>query len=442
MVSDTSNALMYQVSVIGSLLIDEKCIGATLAELPPEDFLSDVYRTIYQAIRTLFTAGQTVDPVTVLGALGKDSGEGWYEIIKQCLDATPTAANVGEYTRLLRETARLYRSRQVGARLAEVNGLDDVPALLSELSAQMVERSGVKVTTMAEGLARFVERHKATPEYFRWGLAELDERLYIGRGKFVILGGYASDGKTALALSCAWEMAKTQRVGFYSLETDDGTLMDRLISSVTKIEMGRIKKSELTQEDYDDVARVSGNVISRNLELVLAAGMTAADIAAHAQSRRYDVIYVDYVQLIRSDRPRSSRTEQITAISIDLHTAAQSTGITIVGLSQLTRPEKSNGSRVAPSMSSLRESGQLEQDADAVILLYREKPDTQDSRRVLKIAKNKEGEVGYSYLAFDGATQTFRRHYNQNPPPKPKKKEPEYKQVELAELPSSTPVPF
>lgn len=441
MVSDAS-AIMYQVSVIGSLLIDERCIGSTLAELPAEDFLNEGYRTIYQAIRKLFMDGEKVDPVTVLGALPVAEGESWKNIIWQCVETTPTAANVKDYVRLLRENARLIRSRQVGERLAEVTELEDVPALQAELSAQLVEHSGVKVTNMTEGLERFVDRHKTRAEYLSWGLPDLDRTLYVGAGKFVIIGGYASDGKTALALSAAWEMSKKHRVGFYSLETDDGTLMDRLVSRVTRIEMGRIKQSSLEQEDYDSVAAAAEKIIAHDLELVMAAGMTVADMIAHAQSRRYHVIYVDYVQLIRSDRPRSGRTEQITGISIDLHTAAQSTGITIIGLSQLTRPEKTGGYRVAPSMSSLRESGQLEQDADAIILLYREQPEDPKSRRVLKVAKNKEGEVGKFYLAFDGSTQTFRRHYDQEPPPEVRREEPRCRQMKLTELSPDTPVPF
>lgn len=437
----TSDAILYQASVIGSMLIDERCIGPTLGELRPEDFVHEVYRRIYQAIRRLFSVGQTVDPVTVLEVLGRDGADNWYDVLKQCMEITPTAANVGEYVRIIRAQARLARVKAMGGKLEEAANLDDAAAIYAELSGQMTERSEIKVTTMEEGVAQFLERHREKAVYLPWGLPDLDRSLHVGDGKFVILGGYPSDGKTALALSTAWKMAEERRVGFYSLETDDGTLMDRLVAMVGLIEMARIKKSELTEEDYDTVAGVSQSMVSHQLELVMAAGMTVEDIIAHAQSRRYSVIYIDYVQLIPGERGRG-RTEQITNISIGLHTAAQRTGITIVGLCQLSRPEKEGKTRLAPTMSSLRESGQLEQDADVILLLYRETPEDPRSRRVLKVAKNKEGEAGLLYLQFDGATQTFRRHYNQDPPPKPKRKEPEYKQVELEELPSNTPTPF
>ncbi|WP_251447111.1 replicative DNA helicase [Vermiculatibacterium agrestimuris] len=438
MVNSASDAIMYQVSVIGSMLIDERCIGPTLADLRPEDFISDSYRKLYLAIRRLFVSGQAVDPVTVLAEMEKDTSAQWYDVIHQCVELTPTAANVAEYTRLLREQARISRINDLGHEILEVRNQEDAQTVIGKLNAQLVERSGVKVTTMEEGLSRFIERHREKPVYLPWGLPDLDSSLYVGSGKFVVIGGYASDGKTALALSSAWTMSEKYRVGFYSLETDDGTLFDRLMARVALIEMGRIKKGELTQEDYDTIAQASGKVASHNLELIMAAGMSVEDIFAHAQSRRYNVIYIDYIQLIPGNRSRG-RTEEVTGISIGLHTSAQRTGITVVGLSQLTRPEKEGKSRVAPSMSSLRESGQLEQDADVVLLLYRETPEDPKSRRVLKVAKNKEGEIGLFYLMFDGATQTFRRHYNQDLPPKTKRKESEYKQVDLSELHGNDP---
>lgn len=429
---DMTDTSLPQVSVIGSMLIDERCIGPTLPQLQPEDFQSEDYRKMFLAIRKLFTEGTHVDPVTVFDVLKADATVNWIALMRQCMDITPTAANVGLYASILREQARLSRIKALGLELTDARVMESAQDVIAKLNALQVDRPGLKITTMEQGIADFMKRHRTKTAYLPWGFAELDSRMYIGPGKFVIIGGYPSHGKTALALSSAYTMAEKYRVGFFSLETDDGTLMDRLIAKVAQVSMSRIKKSELTAEDYDTVASLSVDIIKRNLEIVLAANMTVADIFAAAQSRRYDVIYVDYIQLIRGDRSRG-RVEEITGISIDLHTMAQATGITVVGLSQLSRPEKGGKKQRAPRMSDLRESGQLEQDADAVMMVYRENSDDPDSRRVLTIEKNKEGEVGMVFLNFDGATQTFKRSLNQTPPPA-RRSEPEFKQVQFTEL--------
>lgn len=197
--------------------------------------------------------------------------------------------------------------------------------------------------------------------------------------------------------------------------------------------LAKIKRSELDESDYQALSIASKRLIKPELELIEAAGMTVADIQAFSLSRRYDAIFIDYLQLIPSPQGRS-RYDAVTDVSIRLHQMSQTTGIAVFPLSQLSRPDKDRDGRKAPNMASLRESGQIEQDADVIMLLYKEDPDRPDSRRVLKIAKNKEGEVGQIYLTFDGNTQTFRESVYDAPAPKPRS-EPEYMQVKLGDPP-------
>lgn len=438
---DLSQIIASQASVIGSMLIDEKTIGPVLNVVAPEDFISEPYRKLYYAIRKLFTGNRPVDPVTVLDAMGGDTSADWYELIKGCMDTTPTAANVMAYVPIMRQQARLERIRQLGGLLQVAQDEETARGYIAQLEGSLVDNPKMRTVTMEQGLIDFYERQKTKAEYYSWGLPELDRGLHIGRGKYVLIGGYASHGKTAFGLSVALTMAKKHRVGFYSLETDDGTLHDRLVAHMATISLGRIKRREMTEEDYSELARVSKDYASRKLEIILAGGCTVEDIYAHALSHRYDIIFVDYVQLISGDK-RRGRTEEITGVSIALHTKAQTTGITVVGLAQLSRPEAKGKKQAAPRMSDLRESGQLEQDADAVLLLYKEEPDDPNSRRVLSIEKNKEGTVGQVFLSFDGDIQTFRIHYDQTAR-KQKREEPEYHQVEFKELNGRDPdMPF
>lgn len=432
---------MAQKSVIGSMLLDEKCVPVVLSEVASEDFTDSECRILFLAARKLYTEAKPVDPVTVLAQAKDDGGgEGLYDLVMTCMKETPTTTNLREYLSLLRQESRSLRAQSLGLRLVDAVGPEEIRDVVAQLDALMVDKPGVKVTGMEALLKGFFERQKQMPDYLTWGLPGMEDRLKITEGKFVILGGYPSDGKTALALSAAIAQAKTRRVGFFSLETDDATIGDRLVARTALIAMGKIKDRQLTQEDYDTITELSQDFVSRQLEIVDAVGMTAPDIISYARYRRYNVIYIDYLQLIRPTSGRS-RTEEISGISIALHTGARAAGITVVALSQLSRPEKVNGRIPAPRMRNLRESGQLEQDADAIMLLYREKPDDPDARRVLTLEKNKEGELATMYLHFDGATQSFRRHLNQEPPPK--RKEPEYKQVRLEELSEEDPdMPF
>jgi replicative DNA helicase len=194
------------------------------------------------------------------------------------------------------------------------------------------------------------------------------------------------------------------------------------------------------------VADQSDRIRARKLELVEASGMSAQDIRADALARRYEIVYVDYMQLIEPETRKANRTEQVSGISRSLQQLAHGTGRLVVALSQLSRAEHTGkNEQVEPTMSDLRESGQIEQDADAILLLYLEEPNRPEaSRRVLKVAKNKEGTRGRIYLVFDGQYQRFRESALEEPAPAAKRqtyKRPPKAQMDFFDLPDE-PVPF
>ena len=234
----------------------------------------------------------------------------------------------------------------------------------------------------------------------------------------------------ALALQLAYRQAETLRVGFYSLETSRAKLMDRLVAGAAGVELGSIKRGTLSEQQWQMVAGSGRELRSRGLELVEASGMTVQDIQADALAHRYEAVYVDYLQLVEPETRKATRTEQVGAISRGLQHLAHRHGILVVALSQLSRAEKEKsrgGERVVePTMADLRESGQIEQDADAVLLLYLEDPARPaKSRRVLKLAKNKDGERGRMFLAFDGPFQRFREPAAEGSAPPPGQWNPE-----------------
>ena len=397
-----------QQSVIGSMLLDKGWVPEVLAQTRAEDY-TQPYRALYLAIQQLTQEGTAIDAVTVLHALDGDAAEN-RKLVLDLLDLTPTAANCKAYMDILLDQAQLSRLRGLGLALAECQNSDAAREAAASISEAVAVRSSQETFTQQDLLGRFYERHdtKKPVRYLPWGLKKLDMRLYAELGDFVILGGYPSDGKTALALSFAWAQSEQYRVGFFSLETRPDKLFDRQMAMVAGLPMERIKRHQLSDEDWQAMAHNGQTVYDRHLDILPAAGRTAAEVMNLAKAKNYQIIYIDYIQLLKAENPRATRYEQVSQTSMTLHTLANQYGITVVGLSQLSRPAKDRA-QVKPSMSDLRESGQLEQDADIVLLLYRLYPnDGSKPDRDLKIAKNKEGEsLKIIALDFDGSTSGF-----------------------------------
>lgn len=416
-----SDKLSAQVAVLGSLLIEPKLVGEAMTKIRDEDFLTPKYRMVWQAIRALFLAGKPIDAALVRNQLGGRPEDGWTQLLLELMELTPTAAHIWSYVSLMREQARRARAAELGALIQAHDSEEQLRDYIAQLNDLLVERRGVKRMDMSQMILTFTDRHSGEPvKYMTWGLPKIDAGTYVELGDMVVLGGYPSAGKTALAVSMAYHQATHFRVGFYSLETNRYKLADRLVSNFVGIEMSAIKGNKITEDEWQRVADQSDRIRARKLEIVEASGMTVQDIQADALARRYEIVYVDYLQLIEPESRRMNRTEQVSGISRGLQQFAHEHGRMVVALSQLSRPEQSSKNElVEPTMSDLRESGQIEQDADAIMLLFLEKPSEPDeSRRVLKVAKNKEGIRGRFYLVFDGQYQRFRESAIDEPAPR------------------------
>ena len=397
----TEDWLQAQYSVLGSVLISPEVTPKVMAETSESDY-SGACRTVYDVIRKLFLSGGAVDVVAVAAKLPNHR-----QFLMELMEITPTAAHIDHYIHLCREQARMVAVQDIAHQILTAENNSQVRKLLEEASGLMVDRPSMRVVTMSDALRSFMDRHTQQVKYLTWPIRELDDRIYAELGDLIILGGYPSTGKSAFALQCAWHWARDYKVGFFSLETSDRKLFDRQMASIAKIGMDDIKRNTIDQAGWDKVAVMSTDIVTRNLELIPAAGMTPADVRALTMQRGYQIIFVDYLQLLQGSG--ENRTAQVTSISIALHTLAQSLGVTVVALSQLARQGQQGG---RPDMSALRESGQIEQDADVVMILSLEKKDDRAGNRVLDISKNKEGTCPNVLLAFDGRHQTFTKAQN------------------------------
>jgi len=393
-----------QAAVIGAMLLDERCIGDVLQATTAEMFSDSTLRHIYEAARWLFLNREPVDPVTVSNACGGE-GSAYVKTIAECMAITPTAANVLEYAAVCRECLLLSRYREAAYAILDAPGADACAAIWEKLGREMMGAKKVRCLSMSEAVNRYLDRMNddAPPETLPLGIPQLDKLLNLRRGKFVILAADSSAGKTALALQFAYHLASAgKKVGFFSLETDNDTLTDRLMAEtqVAGIALPHSKAKALTRADYDraiDAGQRSGGV---RLDLIDSIE-TCDEIRSWTIQQGYEVIVVDYLQLI--DAEGDKRWDIVTRISMELHRLAQKLGVTVIGLSQITPPD---GEKKRLTMDSLRESRQLKHDADVILLL--ENCADFPNGRSLTVAKNKDGKRNQGMkLSFDPEHMTF-----------------------------------
>lgn len=406
----TADGLSAQKAVIGSMLIDDRCVGAVLAKLAPEDFSDGPCRNTFRAIKAQFLAGLPVDPVLIQEKVG--GGESWAKWAAEMMVDTPTAANVEHYADIVRQRAALWRLREQADKLLAATTLDEARQIVRGMSGLISDTGRMPRMTAAELAQDFIRRVTSPekPEYLPWGIPSADKTVYAERGDLCLLGGYPSAGKTLLSVQMALAQAKRYKVVYYTLETKPEKMADRIFAYLAKLSLTAIKTRDLTQVQISKAAEAANLFVTETpIEFVRAAGSTVDDIAADAVSKGAEIIYIDYLQLIESDG--RDRYSQVSAVSRGLKLFAQAHNITVVALAQLSRPEKTGKGgeqrRMPPTMQSFKESGQIEQDADLAFLLWADDPNDNGSRRVLKLGKNKEGPKFTVYLDFDGPTQTM-----------------------------------
>lgn len=416
-----------QASVIGGILLNPELMGEAMLTLTDNDFENNSCRIVWQAMTRLFRDGQRIDVTLLRDTL--TGIDGVTEFLMSCMEDAPHESNFRAHVQALKRQSMLYRLKDLGSALAECSDLESAMDLLAKGNEISIRTAARERRTMAQMLESFSQRHsaQAKPEYLPWPLKPLNDGVKVTGGKFVVIGGYPSDGKTAFALQSAMVQARrSKRIALYSFETDADTVEDRAMACTAQISMEAIQDNLLSDDDWKRWAQ-SSEQSDIPFDVIAASGMTVDDIRADALARRYQVIYIDYLQLITPARRNNtfSRFDEVSEISRSLQQLAKTTGITVIALSQMTRPAANkDGSVPPPTMHNLRESGQIEQDADVIMLIYRQNQKDIRAPRTLAVAKNKEGRTGRWVLNFDGLHQSFSMSTNQEPPegmPEPKR---------------------
>lgn len=393
-----------QTVFIGGLTLCKRDVAAeVMVEVDDSDFETKELQEAFNAIKGYWELRGYVDVVDL-----RETHKNVADLIVECSKACETECVVlsrermGEWAKRIKENAALRRFQSLAVESASaLTTYED----LSEIYQQMGEAMSLKAEeedawTYEDVLNDYVLHMDEKPVYIKTGLERLDEALHISLGDFIIIGGRPSAGKTALSLQIAASMAKQDYIVYYfSLETSKRKLGARLMANQIYCPLDTVKNKAVSLSEIDGQAK--------NMKMPLyirsAAGKNVAWIKAQALRKKAQVIFVDYLQLIHETGAKD-RYAAITAISIALHELAQTTGIVVVALAQLNRNPSKPGA--TPTNSDLRESGQIEQDADAIILLSGDNPD----KYLFRLSKNKEGEIGDLPITFNKQIQRFQEY--------------------------------
>ena len=383
--------------LLAALLGFPQYIPEAVGRLTPDDFpegLSD----LYAAVDGTWSAKGEIDVVDVLHHYPNLK-----ETVAACMDALDVApvkvtrSRVREWVTALLERRALERFQTLAVQAASPStSYEDLAGLYGRMGQALdTDHPDEDFTPIGDLIDDYIRNLHQQPNYIPTGIGPLDRNLHILPGNFILIGGRPSAGKTALSLQIAVEMAKQGRkVCYFSLETSPQILTQRIIANQLYAPLEQVKTKKVPAAELDGLSKL------RQLPLYIrsASGRNVAWIRAQAQRMKAQVAVIDYVQIIRPDRS-GDRYQAITQISIALHELAQTTGMVVIGAAQLSR----NAAHAMPSNADLKESGQLEQDADAVLLLG----NADDGRSVCILSKNKEGRVGEIPLAFDKERQRF-----------------------------------
>jgi replicative DNA helicase len=417
--------LEAEVATLGAILLDAPAITRVVDYVRPDDFYRQAHTRIFDAILKLWDRGESIDLITLtneLQAAGQLDRVGGAAYISSLTTAVPTSANVEYYAQIVQQTSLRRRLITLAAEITESCFDDTIPTrqVLEEAERRIFELAETNQTHGFQPAKEVVKRTVAAIEKLYHnqddytgvptGFHALDNMTSgFQDSEFIVIGARPSVGKTAFALSMAANMAISQKipVGFFTLEMSDMALMQRLVASEARIGSQVIRTGMLRPADFANLTNAAGRIYEAPLWISDTPGMRLLDLRAQARrmvsQHAVKIIFIDYLTLITNENMELARHEQIADISRSLKALARELEIPVVALSQVSRDTE--GKR--PLLSNIRESGSIEQDADVVLFLHRERNVERETTKVLNViptelilAKQRNGPVGTIKIAF------------------------------------------
>lgn len=423
------HSLDAEKSTLGSLLVDKEAVVKVSDFLGADDFYHDAHRSIYESILELYDKRSPIDLVTLTNSLEKKKElklVGGASYLALLANEVPTATHIFQYATIVKEKAILRRLILAGD---SIKGLgfqenEEIEVLIDQAEKNLfsvsqtfmtdrfvhirdvLNKTYEKISDLHDPDAK--EKYRGLPTGFR-GLDNLLSGLQPS--DLVVLAARPSMGKTALALNVAQNIAKKgHAVGIISLEMSKEQLVERMFCSLLSVDSWKMRTGKMTDDDFGKIGSVMDELNSMKIYIDDSIGNSIAELKAKARRLKMeaglDFLVIDYLQLMSSGTSSSyhgNRVQEISEISRSLKALSRDLSIPIMALSQLSRAVEMRPSKV-PQLSDLRESGAIEQDADVVMMMYREDYYEEDTDRRgitdLYIRKHRNGPIGHVELAF------------------------------------------
>ena len=424
-------SLEAEQAVLGSILIDSRCLTDVIGLLRPADFHLKQNSEIYEAIYSMFNFSQSIDPVTVLDKM-KEMGvyrEDSRNYIMQLMEITPTAANAVRYANIVRDKAMLRGLADAAAEISNtVYDQVGTPAEILEGAEKKIyslrkgergdslEHIGTTLHKVFDHLTELSQSDSAIPG-LSTGMRDLDVKINgLNKSDLILLAARPAMGKTAFALNLCLNVAKKydKTVAMFSLEMSREQLAMRLLSIESFVDGQKMATGKLTEDEWSKLCMASSALSQTDIRVDDNPAITVAEM--NAKCRRVEnlgMVIIDYLQLMNGSgygKGGDSRVNVVSEISRSLKIMAKELNVPVVCLSQLSRgPESRTDKR--PMLSDLRESGAIEQDADEVLFLYRDEyyNENSEDKGIAEciVSKNRHGEVGTVKLQWIPQYQTF-----------------------------------
>ena len=435
---DQPSSIEAEKAVLGGLLLEPELWDTVSVEVEEDDFMLLEHKLIYRSIRRLRDLGNEIDTVTLIESLTNDpdisslSNFNQNEYIKKLASDTPGTANFLSYTDIVKQTSSLRKLISTASDISSIAKESDsfeIEGAFSEAENKLINlRDSIerkKGPVLAKDLIKPVydnieeNLNSTTPLIgHSTGFRDLDKMtLGLQNGDLILVAGRPSMGKTAFGLSIAASFIENNIPSvFYSLEMSSRSVMYRIISILSKVELKRIfQAKELTDSDFEKIGKAVELIEKSNFFIDDTSALSPSEILSRSRKLKREqpelgLIVIDYLQLMKADQSNPSRVNEISEISRATKALAKELDIPVIALSQLNRASETRTNKV-PILADMRDSGALEQDADLVIFPFRPEfheptPENKGIARII-VAKHRNGETGESLLHWAARYTSF-----------------------------------
>ncbi len=421
------HSLEAERTVLGGILVNNAYLNVVLSVLSPEDFYRDAHRQILESMIVLMDRGQPIDLLTLSEELqrsGKLEEVGGASYLASLMDGVPRTLNVEYYAQIIKEKALLRKLILSSARIISTSYEQQVDAdtLLDEAQQAIVEIAEEKIKPgfvpvgaltgeMIETIKKLAERREAVTG-IPTGFIDLDNLTGgFHPSDFIVVAARPSMGKTALALNiCQHIGLRTDYyAGFFSIEMAKEQVVLRLLCSEAQVDLHRARSGFISEREFERLQLAAEALSQARIYIDESPALTVMEMKAKCRRLKLeghlDIVFVDYIQLMRSGGRFENRNQEMSFISRSLKELAKELRIPVVGISQLSRAPEKMRKEPKPMLSDLRESGAIEQDADVVIFIYRPDyyhPEDEAIKGIaeVSVAKQRNGPLGGVSLVF------------------------------------------